>query len=132
MDRNLCLQPMPGPKYGRSRPATTAAAPAAFRLVHLQVIGREQMTIAADIGYGHGLEDTFQGKARHIGFGCCKARPPTTFQSITYKKNFGAFARAARAIPGTPVPISQQVGLIRLQPLSSGLHTGTQPGTYTH
>jgi hypothetical protein len=44
-------------------------------LVHLQVVGREQMAIAADIGYGHGLEDTFQGKAHDISFGCSKARP---------------------------------------------------------
>jgi hypothetical protein len=69
---------MPRPKFGRSRPTTAPAAPATFRLVHLQVVGHQQMAIAADLGYGHGLEDTFQGKAHHISFGCSKARPATT------------------------------------------------------
>jgi len=70
---------MPRPKFGRSRPTTAATAPAAFGSVHLQVVEREQMAIAADLGYGHGLEDTFQGKAHHIGFGCSKARPRYQF-----------------------------------------------------
>ena len=70
------------PKIRRSRPTTAAAAPTTFRRVHLQVVGREQMTIAADIGYGHGFEDTFQGKAHHISFGCSKARPRYQFQRI--------------------------------------------------
>lgn len=77
MDQNLCrrCRPMPRPKFGRTRPTTAAAAPATFRLVHLQVVGREQMAIAAYVGYGHGLEDAFQAKAHHISFGCFKARP---------------------------------------------------------
>jgi hypothetical protein len=54
----LCRRFMPRPKLSRSRPTTVAAAPATFRLVHLQVVGREQMAIAADTGYGHGPEDT--------------------------------------------------------------------------
>ena len=66
---------MPRPKLGRSHSTTAPAAPATFRVVHLQVVGREQMAIAADIGYGHRLEDTFQRKAHHISFGCFKARP---------------------------------------------------------
>ena len=33
------------------------------------------MAIAADVGYGHGLGHTIQGKAHHISFGCSKARP---------------------------------------------------------
>jgi hypothetical protein len=66
---------MPRPKFGRSHSTTAPAAPATFRVVHLQVVGREQMAIAADIGYGHGPEDTFQRKAHHISFGCSKARP---------------------------------------------------------
>lgn len=37
--------------------ATAPAAPATFAWVYPQVVGREQMTVAADIGYGHGLED---------------------------------------------------------------------------
>src|SRR6185437_7440893 len=57
MDQNLCRRPMSSPEFRRSRPTTAAAAPATFGLVHLQVIGREQMTIAADTGYVHGLED---------------------------------------------------------------------------
>jgi hypothetical protein len=57
MDQNLCRQITPRTKFGRSRPTTVAAAPAAIRLVHLEVVRREQMAIAADIGYGHGLED---------------------------------------------------------------------------
>jgi hypothetical protein len=66
---------MPRPKFGRSLPTTAAASPATFRVVHLQVLGREQMTAAADIGDGHGLEDTFHGKAHQLSFGCFKARP---------------------------------------------------------
>ena len=75
VNQNLCRHPMPRPKFGRSLPTTPAAAPATFCLVHLQVVGREQMAIAADIGYGHGLGDTFEGKAHHISFGCFKSRP---------------------------------------------------------
>jgi hypothetical protein len=59
MDQNLYRRLMPRPKVGRSRPTTAAAAPAAFHPVHLQVLGREQMAIAADVGYSHGFEDTF-------------------------------------------------------------------------
>jgi len=33
------------------------------------------MAVAADFRYRHGLEDTFQGKAHHLSFGCSKARP---------------------------------------------------------
>jgi hypothetical protein len=66
---------MSRPKLRRPRSTTAAAAPATFRMVHLQVVGREQMTVAADFGYGHGLEDAFQGKAHHISFGCFKAGP---------------------------------------------------------
>ena len=75
MDQNLCRRLMP-------RPTTAAAAPATSRLVHLQIIRREQMAIAADIGYGHGLEHTFQGKAHHVSFGCSKARPRYHLQRI--------------------------------------------------
>lgn len=80
MDRSLCRRLMPRSKLGRSRPTTAPATPATFRMVHLQVIGREQMAIAANIGYGHGLEEAFQGKAHHISFGCSKARPRYHFQ----------------------------------------------------
>ena len=51
MDHNLCCRPMPRPKLGRSRPTTAAAAPAMFRVVHLQVVRRKQMAVAAGIGY---------------------------------------------------------------------------------
>ena len=74
MRQNLCRRPL------MPRPTTSAAAPATFRMVHLRVVGREQMAIAADIGYGHGLEHTFQGKAHNISFGCSKARPRYQFQ----------------------------------------------------
>lgn len=50
------------------------------RLVHLQVVGREQMAVAADTGYGDGLQGTLQGKAQ-ISFGCPKARPRYQFLS---------------------------------------------------
>ena len=83
------------PKIRRSRPTTAAAAPTTFRRVHLQVVGREQMTIAADIGYGHGFEDTFQGKAHHISFGCSKARP-------RYQPNLGLHRRAPDCHVGPP------------------------------
>ena len=79
MDQNLCRRLVPRPKFGRSHPTTAAAAPATSRSVHLQVVGREQMAMTANIGYGHGLEDTFPGKAHDISFGCSKARPATTY-----------------------------------------------------
>jgi hypothetical protein len=82
MDQNLCHRVMPRPKLGRSRPTTAATAPATFRWVHLQVVGRKQMAIAADTGYGHGLEDALQGKPQHISFGCSKARPATTCNGL--------------------------------------------------
>ena len=66
---------MPYPKFGRPRVATPAAAPATFPSVHLQILGREQMAIAADIGYAHGLEGSFQRKGHYINFGCFKACP---------------------------------------------------------
>ena len=66
MDQDLRRHLMPRPKLGRSRPTTAAAAPATFRLVHFQVVGREQMDVAADVGYCHGLEDAFEGVAHHI------------------------------------------------------------------
>jgi hypothetical protein len=75
MDQNLCRRPMPRPKFGRSRPTAAAAAPATFRLVHLQVVGREQMAIAADMGYGQGLEESLHGEAHQFSFGCSKAGP---------------------------------------------------------
>ena len=75
MDQNLCRRLMPGPKLGRSRPTTAAAAPATFLMVYVQIVGREQMAIAADVGYGHALGDPFKGKTHHISFGCFKARP---------------------------------------------------------
>jgi hypothetical protein len=40
------------------------------------------MAIAADFGYGHGLDDTFQGKAHDISFGCSKAGPATNFNGL--------------------------------------------------
>jgi hypothetical protein len=88
MDQNLCRRLLPHPILGRSRPPTAAAAPATFRMVHLQVVGREQMTIAADTGYGHGLEDTFQGKAHDISFGCSKARPRYHLQKNSIEFNW--------------------------------------------
>jgi hypothetical protein len=75
MDQNLCRRLMP-------RPAAAAAAPATFRPVHLQVIRRQQMTIPADIGYGHGFKDTLNGKAYQNSFGCFKARPRYQFYRI--------------------------------------------------
>jgi hypothetical protein len=75
MDQHPCLPLMPRPKFGRSHPTTAAAAPATSCTVHLQVVGREQMAIAADTGYGHGLENTFRRKAHDMSFGCSKARP---------------------------------------------------------
>jgi hypothetical protein len=66
---------MPRPKLGRSCPTTTAAAPATVLMVHVQVVWREQMAIAADTGYGHGLEDTLLGKQHDMSFGCIKAGP---------------------------------------------------------
>src|SRR6185312_14949214 len=81
VNQNLRHRLMPRPKFGRSHSTTAPAAPAAIRLVQLQVVGREQMTIAAGIGYGHRLEGTFEGKAHHPCFGCSKARPRYQFPS---------------------------------------------------
>ena len=75
MDQNLCRRLMQRPKFGRSLPATAAATPAALPLVYLQVVGREQMAIAANIGSGHRLADAIHGKAHHMTFGYFKARP---------------------------------------------------------
>lgn len=79
MDQNLCRRLMPRPKFGCSRPTTAAAAPATFRIVHRQVVGREQMAIAADTGYGHGVEDTFRRKRHNMTFGCIKSHPRYQF-----------------------------------------------------
>ncbi len=75
VNQNLCCRFMPRPKLGCSHPTASAAAPATLRVVQLQGVGREQMAVAADIGYGHGFEDTLQGKAHYMSFGCSKARP---------------------------------------------------------
>jgi len=83
MDHDLCRRLMPRPEFGRSRLTTIAAAPATFGLVHLQVVGCEQIPIAADAGYCHGLADPFQGEAHHIRFGCSKARPPLPFATVS-------------------------------------------------
>jgi len=102
MHQNLCCPLMPRPKLGGSRPTTAAAAPAAFRLVHLQVVGREQMAIAAYTGYGHALADTFRRKGHDVSFGCSKARPRYQFQR---------FAPSCTGLPrqtaflGSPRPI---------------------------
>ena len=95
MDQNLCRRLVPRPKFGRSRPTAAAASPATSRSVHLQVVGREQMAVAADFRYRHGLEDTFQGKAHHLGFGCSKARPRYQFQR---------FAPSRSELPQPPAP----------------------------
>jgi hypothetical protein len=79
---DLCRGLVPRSKPGRSRPTTAAAAPATFRMAHFQVVGREQMAIAADTGYGHGLENTFRRKAHDMSFGCSKARPPLSLATI--------------------------------------------------
>jgi len=43
------------------------------------------MAIAADTGYGHGLKDTFQGKAHDISFGCSKAGPRYHFEINNFR-----------------------------------------------
>jgi hypothetical protein len=75
MDLNLCHRLMPRPKSDRSRLTAAAAAPATLPLVHMQVVRRQQMAIAADVGHSDEFEDTFYGKAHHMSFGCFKARP---------------------------------------------------------
>jgi hypothetical protein len=106
MDQNVCRRLMPRPELGRSHPTAAAAAPATFHLVHLQVVGREHMAIAADTGYGHGFGDRFQGKAHHISFGCSKARPRYHLQRIASSCNglppWTAPVRSRR--PDDPVP----------------------------
>src|SRR5581483_12089675 len=75
MDEILCRPLVSCPKFDCSLPTTAAAAPTAFDLVYLQVVWGEQMAIAANAGYRHGLADAFHGKAHHLSFGCFKARP---------------------------------------------------------
>jgi len=79
---DLCRRFMPRSKLGRSRSTTEAAAPATCRLVYPQIFGREQMAIAADGRYGHGLEDTFRREGHDMSFGCSKARPRYQFQRL--------------------------------------------------
>jgi hypothetical protein len=94
---------MPSPKFGCSRPTTAAAAPAAFRVIDLQVVGSKQMAVAAHIGYGHGLEDTLLGRANHISFGCFKARPryhATKNRRITAVEWHRIYSEPAVELPG--------------------------------
>jgi len=99
---DLCRRLMPRAKLGRSHPTTAAAAPATSRLVYPQVVGREQMAIAAETGYSYRLESTFRRKAHDMSFGCSKARPRYQFQR---------FAPSCTGLPrqtaflGSPRPI---------------------------
>jgi hypothetical protein len=47
-----------------SRPIPEALTP--HGSIYLQVVWLEQMAIAANIGYVHGLADAFHGKAHHL------------------------------------------------------------------
>jgi hypothetical protein len=98
MDKNLGRRLVPRSKYSCSLPATAATAPAAQCLLHPQVLGRKQMAIAANIGYVHGLADTFLGKANHMSFGCFKARPRYHF----WLHPNGADCSATLAAPPRP------------------------------
>ena len=79
MDQSSRRRLMPRPKRGCALPATTAAAaaaaPAAFDFVYPQVVRREQMALAANVGHGGALTNAIAGKAHHLSFGCFKARP---------------------------------------------------------
>ena len=98
---DLCRRLMPRPKLGRSRSTTAAAAPAPFRTVHLEVVGREQMAIPADTAYGHKPEDRFRRKGHDMTLGCIKARPRYQFQ------RFGLPRRAAfGGLHSLPSPIA--------------------------
>lgn len=98
---DLCRRLMPRPKLGRSRSTIAAAAPATFRTVHLEVVGREQMAIPADTGSGHKPEDRFRRKGHDMTLGCIKARPRYQFQ------RFGLPRRAAfGGLHSLPSPIA--------------------------
>jgi hypothetical protein len=102
---DLCRWLMPSPKFGRSRPTTAAAAPATFRMVHLKVVGRQQMAIAADTGYHHGLGDTFRREGHDMTFACSKARPRYQFcTSLIYFTILiqTCFGRARVLVPSKP------------------------------
>ena len=64
---------MSHPELGRSLCSILAAAPAASFLIYLQVLRLEQMAIAANIVYVHGLADAYHVKAHRLGFSCFKA-----------------------------------------------------------
>lgn len=76
MDQYLYRRPMSRPKFGRSSSATEPAAPATFAWVHPQVVRREQMAIAANIGYGHGLGDPVLGRSKRHEFWLLQSTPP--------------------------------------------------------
>jgi hypothetical protein len=82
MDQNLCRWLMLRPKFRRSR-TTAAAAPAAFRLVHLKIVGREQMAIAADT---MAMGSRIRSKEKHTTpvLVAAKHALATIFKSITY------------------------------------------------
>jgi hypothetical protein len=79
MDQKLCRPLLLCPKFDRSLPAASAAAPAAFDFVYPQVVGRKQMAIAASVGHRGALTNAIMGKAHHLCFGCSKARPRYQF-----------------------------------------------------
>lgn len=57
------------------------------------------MTIAADTGYGHRLEDAFKGKAHHISLGCSKARLRYQYQR---------FAPSCSGLPRRATPLFER------------------------
>jgi hypothetical protein len=123
--KNLYRRLMPRPKVGRSRPTTAAAAPTALRLVHLQVVGREQMAIAADTGYAHGLENTFRRKAQDMSFGCSKARPRyhvTKSRRVTAVERHGVYSQPAVELrPCQRVTVGESQSADRLPGIGLGL-----------
>jgi hypothetical protein len=82
MDQNLCRRLVPRPKLGRSHPTTAALAPATSRSVHLQVVGREQMAMTADIGYGHGSRIRSREKHTTSVLVAPKHAPATNFNGL--------------------------------------------------
>jgi hypothetical protein len=98
---------MPRAKLGRSRPTTAGAAPATSRIVRLEVVGCEQMAVAADTRYGHGLKNPLRRKAHALSFGCSKARPPLPISTVCAVVN--RMPRRAASLAVSRLPLRERV-----------------------
>jgi hypothetical protein len=123
MDQPQCPRLMPRPKFGRPRPTTPAAAPATFRLIHLQVIRREKMTVAADMCTAMGSRIRSRKKHTTSVLVAPKQAPATNFNGL---HRFGPGCRVAPPLLAVHAPMVDCLGPSAVDAPSS-LHT-----TQTH